>query len=199
MDELFLKSEYRHVMLEIIQYLSYDELINLLYTNKQLYKYVKDLLVTYGNYLRPILNQRFLKRKRSRVFCVENRIQNLISFNDVQEIGIFKPIIPAVDKGDLVYSGEMKKLYIVLDNLKSGFYVKPDPEKINDKQVFPIDYWSEISKRSPFRIWVPVYTDSKEDLEKWMKNTNRHRFINEFITHNQFMISYNESGQIYFY
>jgi hypothetical protein len=154
--------------------------------------------------IQPILHLRFFERGRTRIFDIEDReFHNTILYHgntfplkkDLPDT--WNKMLPDVDIGDLIYVRRRNEFVIIQPRIDYKFLVRPNSEKNSIEPVFPIDYWREISKKAPFRIWIPCRCSGREDVEVW--RTNEMCLFMTMINPDDFLITYSAEGKIHFY
>jgi hypothetical protein len=107
----------------------------------------------------------------------------------------WKNKIPEIDIGDIIYIQRRNEFVLIKPDINNyRFLVSLTPT--SKEPIFPIGYWSKISVKVPFRVWIPCRCKGREDVEFWRKNATN-VFMSP-INPEDFLIAYNEE-KIYFY
>ena len=169
----FDSSEYRNSLLEILSYLSYDEISNLLCLHKKSRTYMKEFLFSDENHniLGRIINRRFFDRKECNFYSNETFLQP--KFTIPIDKAFWKRHYPKIQDGDIIYLNKCDKFIHI--NSHQLFIRYHWSYSQDHSSIFPIEYWKEIGKKYPFRLWFNVKV-FYESLKVWMTDYNK-RFI----------------------
>jgi hypothetical protein len=165
---IFDSSKYRNILLEILSYLTYDQILNLLFLNQQTRKYLKeDFLSSEGNQfiLSPIVKRRFFDRSNCSFYFNDSFLQPKSSITNEKKF--WKYYYPKIQDGDIIYVKNCDKfIHIYSSQIFVGYQFDPS---IPSELLFPIEYWKEVGKNYPFRCWINVKV-YYESLNNWMNN-----------------------------
>jgi hypothetical protein len=172
LKNIFYDLSYRNIFIKIVSYLSYDEICNILYLDKLSKEYIKYILRKEDNYniLIPIHVSRFFDRKGTKLYINDDIYQPSSTINNMKSF--WKRYYPWIDHGDIIYLKQSDKFVKISSEL---IFVRHCMDRKDIFPMFPIDYWREIGKEHPFRLWIvaKVFYDT---FEVWMKDVNI-RFI----------------------
>jgi hypothetical protein len=173
-------NEYRNVLLEILSYLTYDEISHLLYLDKKSRKYIRDFLFLDENriVLRSIIQRRFFDRRDCNFILNDSFIQPKFTISNDKTF--WKTYYPNIQDGDIIYLKNCDK-FVNINSAHLFVRYEYDDRQVDRELgkgfnlVFPIEYWKKIGRKYPFRFWITVKV-YYESLRVWMTNQN-FRFI----------------------
>lgn len=174
--DIFYSNTYRNVLLEIISYLTYDEISNLLYLDKISRSYMKYFLYQDENkiILDTIVNRRFFDRGECKFIVNDSFLQP--KFTIPNDKTFWERYYPNIGDGDIIYLSKCDK-FIHMNSSKIFIRYKWD-NKYSGKDyrlIFPIEYWNRVGRLYPFRLWITVNV-YYESLREWL-NDPTIRFI----------------------
>lgn len=172
LKNIFYDLSYRNIFIKIVSYLSYDEICNILYLDKSSKEYILYILRKEDNHniLIPIHVSRFFNRKEAKLYINKDihgpstTISNMKSF--------WKRYYPWIDHGDIIY---LERYDVFIKISSELIFIRHCIDRNDIYPMFPIDYWREIGKEYPFRLWIvaKVFYDT---FEVWKKDESI-RFI----------------------
>lgn len=174
--KLFYHYKYRNILLEILSYLTYDEISNLFYLDKRSKKYIQEFLILDENQivLQPIIQRRFFDRGECNFVLNDSFLQPKSTIPDDKEF--WKRYYPNIRDGDIIYLKNCDK-NININSAHLFVRYQWDARSLGKdcNLVFPINYWKKIGRNHPFRFWITVKV-YYESLKIWMTHPNI-RFI----------------------
>lgn len=174
--DIFHSNKYRNILLEILSYLTYDEISNLLCLDQTCRDYMKQFLCLDENWivLGPIVDRRFFDRGKCKFRFNDSFVQPKFTISNDKIF--WKRYYPNIQDGDIIYLSKCDKfIHINTSKLFVRYEWNKECQGKNYRFVFPIDYWRTIGKIYPFRLWITVKV-YYESLKVWMTQKNI-RFI----------------------
>lgn len=176
LKDIFYSNRYRNILLEIISHLTYDEISNLLYLDKNSRSYMKYFLYQDENKIivDTIVNRRFFDRGEGKFILNESFLQPKFTISNDKTF--WKRYYPNIGDGDIIYLSKCDK-FVHMNSSKIFIRYKWD-NKCSGKDckfIFPIEYWKRAGRLYPFRLWITVKV-YYESLREWL-NDSMIRFI----------------------
>ena len=176
LEDIFYFNKYRNILLEIISYLNYDDIQNVLYLDKNSRDYMKYFLCQDVNKIivDRIVNRRFFDRGECNFILNDSFLQP--KFTISSDKIFWRRYYSNIRDGDIIYLKKCDKFMIMNS---SKIFVRYKWDSIysgkDDRLIFPIEYWRRTGRLYPFRLWITanVYY---ETLREWLK-VSAFRFI----------------------
>lgn len=189
--DIFYDCIHRNIFLSILSYMNYNEISNLLFLDKHSKQYVKAFLENKENesILKSICLKRYFECKKMKFYVNKDMI--IPSSSLTEDKSWWRGYYRDIDDGDIIYLNNSDK-FIKINSSK--IFIRHIIDDKHPYPTFPIDYWREVGRQHPFRLWIVAYV-FYDSLEEWMKNKNI-RFID--IDLNRNLYSLDVPIQIYF-